>query len=377
MVERAQSMGLANFRLVILNGKAYVQTFWHSFQSRDIFTLWGILQLLRRYPGRVPDLDLMFNCGDLPIVHSSAFSGPNATSPPPVFNYNKDSTTLDIIFPDWAFWGWPEIDIKPWVPLLNDLKEGNTRKKWVDREPYAYWKGNPSVSRNRRDLFKCKTSFFHDWKARLYAQNWKQASRRGYKKSNLADQCTHRYKIYIEGAAWSVSQKYILACDSMTLLVKPRFYDFFARGLIPRHHYWPIRNDNKCRSIKFAVEWGNSHPEEAQEIGKTGSKFIQEELKMEYVYDFMFHALNEYAKLLKYEPTIPPGATELCSESMVCQANGLAQEFMIESMVKGPVDSGPCTMPPPYDPSSLSSFLQRNTNSTKEVELLENQNKHP
>lgn len=70
--------------------------------------------------------------------------------------------------------------------------------------------------------------------------------------------CT-RYKIYIEGSAWSVSEKYILACNSLTLIVKPRYYDFFTRGLMPVHHYWPIREDDKCRSIKFAVDWGNSH----------------------------------------------------------------------------------------------------------------------
>lgn len=68
-----------------------------------------------------------------------------------------------------------------------------------------------------------------------------------------------RYKIYIEGSAWSVSEKYILACDSVTLIVKPHYYDFFTRSLVPIHHYWPIKEDDKCRSIKFAVDWGNSH----------------------------------------------------------------------------------------------------------------------
>lgn len=75
-----------------------------------------------------------------------------------------------------------------------------------------------------------------------------------------------RYKIYVEGATWSVSEKYILACDSVTLLVKPRFYDFFTRGLMPMHHYWPIRDDDKCRSVKFAVEWGNSHQQKVSEL---------------------------------------------------------------------------------------------------------------
>lgn len=68
-----------------------------------------------------------------------------------------------------------------------------------------------------------------------------------------------RYKIYIEGSAWSVSLKYILACDSVCLVITPRYYDFFTRGLMPLEHYWPVREEDKCRSIKFAVDWGNLH----------------------------------------------------------------------------------------------------------------------
>ena len=71
------------------------------------------------------------------------------------------------------------------------------------------------------------------------------------------DEC--RYKIYIEGKAWSVSEKYILACDSVSLIVRPRYYDFFTRSLIPMKHYWPISSNRKCSSIKFAVHWGNTH----------------------------------------------------------------------------------------------------------------------
>lgn len=71
-----------------------------------------------------------------------------------------------------------------------------------------------------------------------------------------------RYKIYVEGHAWSVSQKYILACDSMSLLITPHYYDFYSRGLLPTIHYWPINEKNKCKSIKFAVDWGNKHTKE-------------------------------------------------------------------------------------------------------------------
>lgn len=68
-----------------------------------------------------------------------------------------------------------------------------------------------------------------------------------------------RYKVYIEGISWSVSLKYILACDSVTLMVNPHFYDFFMRSLMPLHHYWPIKEDDMCKDIKFVVDWGNIH----------------------------------------------------------------------------------------------------------------------
>ncbi|CAH9121692.1 unnamed protein product [Cuscuta epithymum] len=342
----------ATFRLAIVNGSAYIRGYRKSFQSRDVFTVWGILQLLRRY--QIPDLELLFNCEDEPAV---PIGGPNGTAvvelrPPPLFGYCTSDSTLDIPFPDWSFWGWP------WEGMSKELQEGNKRRKWVEREPYAYWKGNPSVSNRRKDLVvKCNASSpSHDWGARLFSQNWTREEHQGFSSSNLASQCTHRYKIYIEGRTWSVSEKYILACNSPTLMVKPTYMDFFSRGLVAMKHYWPIRDDGeKCRSIKDAVYWGNTHPEQAQEIGRAGSKFIEEELKMDYVYDYMFHLLSEYGKLMKYKPSLPPAAAGddddegyqlITSEHILSVAppQGLVKQFMIESLVKAPSITPPCTM---------------------------------
>ncbi|KAH6759578.1 O-glucosyltransferase rumi-like protein [Perilla frutescens var. hirtella] len=359
----------ADFRLVVVDGRAYVEKYKGAFQSRDIFTQWGILQLLRRYPGKLPDLDLMFDCFDPPVISKEAFNGP--APPPPLFRYSANDSTHDIVFPDWSFWGWPEINIKPWEALSEELRGGNTRIRWGDREPYAYWKGNPNVAASRKDLLNCNVSDKHDWNARIYIQNWQREQDDGFKHSDLASQCDHRYKIYIEGYAWSVSEKYILTCDSLTLLVKPIYYDFFSRSLMPLKHYWPVKDEDKCRSIKHAVDWGNTHQEEAQAIGKAGSHFILNELKMDYVYDYMFHLLSEYSKLLKFKPTVPKGAVEISSESMGCSAEGLGKQFMDDSRVKGPALLEACSMPPPYDPASLHSFLQSKHNGINQVDTWE------
>jgi hypothetical protein len=104
MLDRARLT--ATFRLIVLGGRAYVQRFSPTFQTRDLFTIWGVLQLLHRYPGRVPDLELMFDCVDWPVVRTHLYRGEDTNVMLPLFRYCGDDTTLDIVFPDWSFWGW-------------------------------------------------------------------------------------------------------------------------------------------------------------------------------------------------------------------------------------------------------------------------------
>ena len=103
-LERAKKT--ANFRLAIVGGRVYLEKFQDAFQTRDVFTIWGFLQLLRKYPGKIPDLELMFDCVDWPVVRALDFAGVDAPSPPPLFRYCGNEETLDIVFPDWSFWGW-------------------------------------------------------------------------------------------------------------------------------------------------------------------------------------------------------------------------------------------------------------------------------
>lgn len=364
MVERARRT--ASFRLVILKGRMYIRTYSKSFQTRDVFTIWGLIQLMENYGGMLPDLDLMFDCVDWPVIRAYAYA--NATlPPPPLFRYCGDDKTLDIAFPDWSFWGWAEVNTRPWDGLLNDIRKGTKKLKWEDRDPTAFWKGNPYVAAVREDLMKCNLS---DWNARLYNQDWIRESGQGFKHSKLPDQCHHRYKIYVEGSAWSVSLKNILACDSPTLMVKPLYYDFFSRALMPLEHYWPIRLDRKCESIKFAVDWGNNHTDKAKAIGEAGSNFMSKELKMSNVYDYMFHLLTEYAKLLKYKPVIPKGAKEVCSQSMLCsRKDRVERRFMRESMVKSPTGTGPCNLHIQH--GFLEDWNHRKTEAIKHVEDME------
>lgn len=111
---------------------------------------------------------------------------------------------------------------------------------------------------------------------------------------------------------------------------------------------------------------------QAMAIGKAASKLIEEELKMEYIYDYMFHLLNQYSKLLTFKPTVPPNATELSSDSLASAAKGsIIRKSMMESVVTSPAESSPCALQPPYDPQSLQLLFRRKEDSIKQVEKWE------
>ncbi|KAJ7962358.1 O-glucosyltransferase rumi-like [Quillaja saponaria] len=55
---------------------------------------------------------------------------------------------------------------------------------------------------------------------------------------------------------------------------------------------------------------------------------------------------------------------------MACSANGIMRKFMEDSMVKSPSGSSPCNIPPPYDPSTLEEFIEKESNLKRQVQIV-------
>ncbi|KFK43043.1 hypothetical protein AALP_AA1G071000 [Arabis alpina] len=353
----------AAFRVVILSGKLYVDLYYACVQSRMMFTIWGFLQLLNKYPGMVPDVDMMFDCMDKPIINRTE----PGSFPAPLFRYCTNEAHLDIPFPDWSFWGWSETNLRPWEEEFRDIKQGSRRSSWNNKQPRAYWKGNPDVvSPIRMELVKCNHSRL--WGAQIMRQNWEEEAKGGFEQSKLSNQCNHRYKIYAEGYAWSVSLKYILSCGSMTLIISPEYEDFFSRGLLPKENYWPVSTTDLCRSIKHAVDWGNANPSDAETIGKRGQSYM-ESISMDRIYDYMFHLISEYSKLQKFKPEKPSSAKEVCAGSLLCFANQKERELLEKSRVVPSLDQ-PCKLPD-ADRNRLERLIQQKKKTIEDVRLME------
>ncbi|KAJ4977733.1 hypothetical protein NE237_008513 [Protea cynaroides] len=362
-----EAQNLAAFRVVIVDGRLYVDFYYACVQSRAMFTVWALLQLLRRYPGLIPDVDLMFDCMDRPVVNRTEYGEGTRWPPPPLFRYCTTEGHFDIPFPDWSFWGWPEVNIQPWDEEFSSIKRGSQAVSWKKKIVRAYWKGNPDVvSSVRQELMRCNHSRL--WGAQIMRQDWLEEARGGFEQSKLSNQCNHRYKIYAEGYAWSVSLKYIIACGSVTFIISPQYEDFFSRGLVPKGNYWPISSINLCRSIKFAVDWGNTNPSEAEAIGKRGQLFM-ENLSMDRVYEYMYHIVTEYSKLQDFKPSRPSSAQEVCMEYLHCYADE-KQRQALETSTASPASTLPCTLQK-SDPQFIEKWIKLKRKIISDVRDLE------
>ncbi|KAL2611116.1 hypothetical protein R1flu_022808 [Riccia fluitans] len=356
----------AAFRVTIVKGNLYLNVYYSCVQTRALFTVWGLLLLLEKYKGLVPDVDLMFDCMDRPLIEKTQnFS---YQSPPPLFRYCSTKSHYDIPFPDWSFWGWKETKLEPWDQQREKIVKASAMVQWKDKIAKAFWRGNPDVgSPLRMQLIECQN------RAEVQNQNWasQQPAGQEYDASKLENQCKHRYKIYAEGYAWSVSFKYIMACGSPTLVISPRFHDFFMRGLQPWVHYIPVRPSEicaqkLCRSIDSAVKWGESKPSKAVAVGKAGEEFLRTELNMNNVYDYMFHLISEYARLQTFKPVVPEAAEVVTESYILCLAEPQFRSVLQKSRESLKVGFTPCIMP-----QSTKEILQDTDWAAKEHATVE------
>ena len=70
---------------------------------------------------------------------------------------------------------------------------------------------------------------------------------------------------------------------------------------------------------------------------------------------------------LRYKPTVPEKAVELCPETMACPAQGRDREFMMQSRERYVAGYEPCTLPPPFTAEEAREMRAREENVRSKI----------
>jgi hypothetical protein len=122
------------FRGQIIGGRLFIRDIRSLQFAREFAASWKItlLETMRRHRD-LPDVDIVFNEGDYPIVqipkdgaHQQRLYGrsSNGMKPPPVFSPTQSEMSFDIPFPDFSF-----------SPPGNQGKDQLNTNRWVNPKP--------------------------------------------------------------------------------------------------------------------------------------------------------------------------------------------------------------------------------------------------
>lgn len=342
----------ANYNFQIINGELYVKFVKACWETRKNATIWGMLMLLRRFPGQIPDIDGAFDCHDYP--QHQYFPANETEKVPIMFVQSSTKWHRNIMWPDFSFWGRPEVGIRQWDEQRQVITAGADTWTWETADPVAYWKGNVKnggwvqFSRGlRKEVVSCAQT---DPRVGKVVKIENSAS---HLRQREEDRCRHRFGMYMEGNSWSVSRKYNLACGFPVIYFESPSMDFFSRGVQPWVHTLPVdREEPICWNLRHMLEWAVNHSSTVQEVGRRGRKFCEEDLKMENVYNYMYHILRYYGSLQRFKPERRPDFEHITIENLkdVDPKTGKFTSWYADNKLEEAATTPPCTLPPPQSP---------------------------
>ncbi|KAK3284861.1 hypothetical protein CYMTET_7512, partial [Cymbomonas tetramitiformis] len=289
--------------------------------SRVWYWMWGLLELLERFPGQVPDVDITMQVEDTPKVervvvlkppkggpkqHIPYTLGDMKNPPPIIFSAARNPGTIDLLWPLWTMWGEDIPGTGPktggfhdpaWEGLLPKIIEAGRSTPWTERKhKNAFWRGAARTSGLRDTLIACsgKPEF------RVDASSVQHKTKEG-KPIGALDRVGHQYLVYMDGRTFSSAMLPMIPTGALLLFPESPFETLHSRAFRNAGHYLPIDKhaEHLCHN---SVEWAEAHPAEAAAKSKAALDWADQNLRMEKVYEYMLHMLQAYAKLQKFKP---------------------------------------------------------------------------
>lgn len=301
----------------IIDGRLY-RTEKCGFPSRCRGIEHFLLEILAEKHSPLPDLEMIVNVADYPLVNRRAVEL-GAVPAVPVFSFSKTAAFLDVHFPAWTFWeGGPAINqiyptgIGRWDIALETMTASASEHPWESKERIGFFRGSRTSSeRDPLILLSRRTNRTLVDAAYIKNQSWKSnADTLGetpVEPVTMEEHCRYKYLFNFRGVAASFRFKYLFLCGSLVFHILPpdekdHWQEFFYYPMKPWKHYIPVTaGDGMEDAIEELLRHFHNHDKEARQIARAGRDFILSNLQMEDVRHYWKVLMEKYASLLDFD----------------------------------------------------------------------------
>jgi len=364
LAEKAIERSVTAFRAQVIDGRLYVtdvRALWFARQYTASAKL-TLLAVLRNFKGQIPDLDIVVNQGDYPVVilpknvdHLRRLYGDVAPFAL-IFSPTSGPATLDLKWPDFSFMppsGPHELKTPRWDIARASVLRAGSLIAWENKLDFAAWTGNTQAMPRQRlakvardhpeDLF-VNSVFFKTPPGRLSCQQEGLGDKGGYQADKCSmsfeELCRYKYLVNVGSNGYANKLKYLFLCNSVVLHVSDGSpnKEFFEAHLVAGMHYYAVKTPE---DVPEAVRYLRDNPTVAQSIAAAGTKRMST-MDFYEVTHYLATMFKEYGQRMNYKPVPDPRSFEVNCEDDLWRHYNIHGELLVHLTE----DNTTCLFPP-------------------------------
>ena len=240
---------------------------------------------------RLPDLELMVNLGDWPLVKPKY-------KDIPMFSWCGSKDTLDMVFPTYELTE-ASLECMGRQSLDTLAALGKNQVPWKEKTEQLFWRGRDS-RRERLDLVRLSKKHPENINASITAffffrDQEEELGRHPY--VSFFDFFNYKYQMNLDGTVAAYRLPFLLAGGSLVLKADSPYYEHFYPSLAPWKHYVPVKAD--LSDLLEKIQWAKDHDDKAQDIARNAAQFARSHLTPHPVLCYHAQLLDRWAGLMR------------------------------------------------------------------------------
>jgi len=255
-------------RLMIYDKKLYiVDALWAS-HGWDVPRALALVQSIHRsvvaYPDAIPNIEFSVCLGDWP-------GDPSASWPLWVLTRSKKEEEKWVM-PDFGYWSWPNDLIGEYTQIRGDIHENEP--VWDKKLSRAVWRGATVTNKLRDDLVRVTRG--KSW-SDVHEIDWQNGTSMEILGLSMPEHCDYQFVIHTEGHSYSGRGKYLLNCQSVSIVHEPEWIEPHTHLYIPsgpNQNIILVNRDFSDLSSNMKMLLGN--PKKAKQIADNSARIFRD-----------------------------------------------------------------------------------------------------